>query len=96
MIQILADNYIKQEHTNDFLAVANQLIEASRQEEGNISYNLIQDINDPEHFVFIEQWKDQDAIDTHNASTHFTTLVPQMRQYTSKPGAIHLYKSVAN
>lgn len=47
------------------------LIAASRSEEGNIAYDLYEDVNEANAFCFIEKWKDPEAIAAHNASSHF-------------------------
>ena len=54
MIKIVAENYIKEEYQEEFLKLTKELIILSREEKGNISYHLYQDINDDSHFTFIE------------------------------------------
>lgn len=44
MIKIVAENYIKEEHQKEFLKLTKELIILSREEAGNISYHLYQDI----------------------------------------------------
>ena len=79
MIKIVAENYIKEEYQEEFLKLTKELIILSREEKGNISYHLYQDINDDSHFTFIEEWQNQEAIDEHNQTKHFTTIVPQIK-----------------
>ena len=79
MIKIVAENYIKEEYQKEFLKLTKELIILSREEKGNISYHLYQDINDDSHFTFIEEWQNQEAIDEHNQTKHFTTIVPQSK-----------------
>ena len=52
MIKIVAENYIKEEYQEEFLKLTKELIILSREEKGNISYHLYQDINDDSHFTF--------------------------------------------
>ena len=68
-------------------------MERSAAEEGNITYTLNQDINNPRAFAMIEIWKDQDAIDKHNASEHFRTLVPKLGVMAEEK-SIALYQEV--
>ncbi|NDV65539.1 putative quinol monooxygenase [Bacteroides sp. 224] len=58
----------------EFITLAETLIEATRKEEGNISYNLYQSPFTPTSFMFYEEYKDQDAINTHATSAHFKTF----------------------
>ena len=74
-IQIVALVTVKPEYTEALAAQFKELVKASRAEEGNISYDLHQEIGKPERFVFVENWKSQAAIDAHNASEHFQGFV---------------------
>ncbi len=85
MITIVAHNHIKEGCEEAYQKLAKEMVTASRSEEGNISYRLMRDRNDPLHFAFIEVWKDEEAIRLHNESTHFKTLVPKMDEYKSVP-----------
>ena len=83
MIKIVAENYIKEEHQKEFLKLTKELIILSREEAGNIS-----------HYTFVEEWQNQEAIDLHNQTKHFTTIVPQIKSFTSKPSRAVKYKEV--
>ena len=75
MITIIAHCIIKKDSIDAFLEATKPLIEASRKEAGNISYDLYLDLSSPAKYTFIEFWKDQQAIDEHNASAHFNAFV---------------------
>lgn len=55
----------------EFISKAEPLIQGTRAEEGNISYNLYQNPANPVAFIFYEEYKDQRAMDVHAASAHF-------------------------
>mgnify|MGYP003623293977 FL=1 len=59
------------------------VVEATRKEEGNISYDLYVDVNDPNRLTFVEVWQSQQAIDSHNASDHFRTFAKADRRKAS-------------
>lgn len=56
---------------DEFMKAAQSLIDGTRAEEGNLSYNLYQNPSDPTSFLFYEEYKDAHAIDVHAASAHF-------------------------
>lgn len=58
----------------EFISKAEPLIQETRAEEGNISYNLYQNPTNPVAFIFYEEYKNQHAIDIHATSTHFRTF----------------------
>ena len=77
MIHILASFEVKNDKLSDFIKLCNELIKESRAEEGCVSYHLQQNTEKKKnHLVFVEEWKSNEAIEKHNASGHFTRIVP--------------------
>lgn len=93
MIKIVAWTLVKEGMEELYKAGAKDLVAASAAEEGNITYTLNQDITNPRMFAMIEIWKDQEAIEKHNASEHFTTIVPKLGEMAEDKG-IALYREV--
>lgn len=71
LITIIAIFELKPECVETFKGLAAECIEASRKEEGNVSYNIYTGKEDKNKYFFVEVWKDDEAIATHNASAHF-------------------------
>lgn len=92
MIKVIAQQFIKPEHMETVAPLYRQIVEETIKEPGCISYVLHQDINDPTHFVFIEEWKDQAALDIHMNSPHYTTIIPQIKGYSAQPTVATLLK----
>jgi Uncharacterized conserved protein len=67
-------------------------VDATRKEEGNISYELHQDIANPKTYVFIEEWRSPEAIDSHNNSVHFLDFVKAVEGKVSL--AVNVIKKV--
>lgn len=68
---ILAKLDVKPEQVAAFLDFAPVILNGSKSEKGNISYTLYRDPYEPDHFMFIEEWKDQEAIDFHFSQPYF-------------------------
>ena len=94
MIKIVAKNYVKPECVQLFKDTAKELIEKSRAEEGNIFYTLNVSKNDPNTLVFIEDWKDQAAIDFHNHTDHFLNILPKLAKLCNGEGDVELFDEV--
>ena len=77
MIKIIARRIIKPDCVEAFETLAAELVRESRKEPGCLSYTLNRSTQDPRIHMFIEAWADRAAIEAHNASAHFTRLVPQ-------------------
>lgn len=91
MIKIIAKTTVPVGDQEAFIALARPLVAASQAEAGNVFYNLHRSQTRPEEFVFLEAWRDQEAIELHNASTHFTTVLPQLASLCSTEMTIDLY-----
>ena len=74
-LTIIATVTVKPEYKDDVLKAIKAVVDATRKESGNIFYDVFEDINNPLKFVFIETWKSQEAIGSHNKSVHFNEFV---------------------
>ena len=77
-VKIVAVFDVKPEYVNKFVEMAGEMVKASQAEPGNITYTLNSCAENPTVYTFIEIWRDLDAIEEHNASEHFTRLVPML------------------
>jgi len=94
-IRVVADNHIRPDAVDDFLAVAQELVaETKAKDEGCLAYDLFRDTTDPLHLTVIEEWASQEALDRHMASEHFQRLVPGFGAAAdpAQPGAITVYE----
>lgn len=88
---ITAHKTIKPEMVEEFLEFTRPIIEASRAEEGCISYTLYQDPSDPTKFMYYEQWKDQAAIDYHFSTDHFKLSGSRSADFEAAPTVLTIY-----
>ncbi|MDR2587699.1 MAG: antibiotic biosynthesis monooxygenase [Coriobacteriales bacterium] len=94
MYQIYAKFTIKDGSAEEVLAILDELITETRKEPGNISYQLFQSVENPAILTVFEQWKDQAAIDAHNASAHFNKALPALAPFQAAPPVIEVYTLV--
>jgi quinol monooxygenase YgiN len=66
----------------EFVAIATEMCAASRSDDGCIGYRVYADLEQPERYVFIEEWRDDDALQAHFAQPHTArfmgALVPML------------------
>ncbi|MFI3317843.1 MAG: putative quinol monooxygenase [Rikenellaceae bacterium] len=77
-LKIIATIVAKEEHKEAIVASLKKVVDMTRKEEGNISYELHSDINTPLKYIIIEVWKSQEAINLHNDSAHFGAFVEEI------------------
>ena len=91
MIHILAQFSVKEDKVSEFIELCKELVKESCQEEGCVAYNLQQNRKRENHFVFVEQWKSNEAIEKHNSSSHFTRIVPMLVEICEKAPVIEVF-----
>lgn len=93
MLKLIAEDFIQTDKVDIVLPLYKELVEKTRKEVGCISYELHEDIKNLGHFIFIEEWIDSTALDSHVESEHFQRLVPQIDQHKIKDGRFtHMHK----
>jgi len=93
MIAITARIVIKDGKRDDFLKFVRTLAAGSRREEGNIMYDLYEDIRQENAFCFMEQWVDEEAIAFHNATPHYKEW-SGLKSELLASGEVLLYRKV--
>jgi len=62
------------------IEVAQKVAAASREEAGCIEYRVFEDTEQPNRFVFVEEWADEEALQKHFRTPHiaeFMQAVPE-------------------
>lgn len=91
MIVIYAECLVNPQKTDEFVKLAGQLVQESKKEQGNVSYELIHCREGRNIYAFLEKWQDQDILDTHMRSKHFTTIFPQIEKMLICPAKLNSY-----
>ena len=96
MVKVVADNYIKTEKEEEFILLAKQLVQTTRENDlGCIRYELLQDMKNPQHLIMLEEWEDQVALDRHLSSEHFQETMARFADCMENPGEVHLFQKLA-
>lgn len=95
MIHIKARLDVKPDQLETFLELSKPLIAASVAEAGNISYELAQVVGNTHAFYFLEKWKDEDAIATHNETAHFKAFSTKIDSLFEKQPEVILLTQIS-
>ncbi|WP_027415885.1 putative quinol monooxygenase [Aneurinibacillus terranovensis] len=90
MIIIHAFIKVDPKHRTEFLELSKITAAASQAEEGNVSYQLYEDVEQSNTFVMLEIWKNQTAIEEHEETPHFINFINCLPDYQLEP--IHVEK----
>ena len=94
MVKVIAKFFVKEDKVEEFLKLASVLVEESRKEEGCVSYNLLQDVSNPQTLIMVEEWESAKILKTHIASAHFTSIIPEMSLLQFQKEEITVCKNV--
>ena len=71
-----------------------RLAEASRQDEGNVRFDVLQHTMRANHFTVIETWQSQKALDAHVAAAHTRQYRDELQPLTGSPLDERVYRAV--
>jgi quinol monooxygenase YgiN len=95
MIRITAKQTVKEGKLEEFLPIAQKLVEETKKNAaGCIRYELFQDVSDPQIVTMFEEWEDQASIDKHMKAQHFLDGAPKLGELCSKPVELNVYKKL--
>ena len=78
MLKIIAKFVVKEDKVDEFKECCKSFIFETRKEEGCISYELFQDKNDKKVLIFVEEWKNEEAVVNHNNTAHIKNVLPTL------------------
>lgn len=94
MFRSIARHVIKTECLEKYHELVKIMVEETRKEDGCIRYEIIQQISDPRVHMFIEDWRDNEAMEKHFISDHFTKYVPQFPAMFDEPEEVIRYNII--
>jgi quinol monooxygenase YgiN len=75
MIVVTGRVQVPAEHRERFLEIATEMCSASRGDDGCIGYRVYEDLEQPSRYVFIEEWRDDEALQAHFRRPHTTKFM---------------------
>ena len=95
MIVVTGRVQIPEQHRNGFVEVASQMCATSRAEEGCVGYRVYADLEQPDRYVFVEEWADDDALQRHFGEAHTRAFLGDLGSMLGGP-ADALFHTVAS
>ena len=80
---------------NELLSVLSSLVEPTRKEPGCLSYELLQNNEDPTEFTLIEEWQNNTALESHFATKHFKDALVKLPNLVAAEPDIRRYHRVS-
>ena len=83
MINIFVTINVTADKRAKMLELLAELTAASQKENGNLRYQYYLHPTDPAQIVICERWENAAVLAAHEATKHFTTLLPQIADLAS-------------
>jgi quinol monooxygenase YgiN len=81
MIKVVAKNEVMMDKIEVVKSLYEELVVATRKEDGCIAYELYQDETNAAVLTMIEEWDDKAALDKHMKTEHFCRIVPMVGEF---------------
>lgn len=93
MIFVVSKSMVREDKVAEYKQQVVRLIQETRKEEGCISYDLCEDMDNPNILTFIEKWEDKQALDLHMKTVHFMEIVPKLRELRES-AELNIYREI--
>jgi quinol monooxygenase YgiN len=85
MIVVTGRVQIAAEQGESFTALATEMCQRSREEDGCGGYRVYADLEQPDRYVFVEEWADEDALQRHFREQHTGVFMKGLRDVLAGP-----------
>ena len=93
-LRVVARIKARSETIDEVRELLSGLVEPTRREAGCLSYELLQNIDDPTDFTFVEEWESEAAFQSHAASDHIEAIGPKLSPFVAEAPDIRTYLSI--
>jgi quinol monooxygenase YgiN len=94
MIAVIAKVPVQPAKKEEALTAVKELMRHVAKEENTLHYTLNIDKNQPDTLVFIERYKDMDALTAHSSTPHFEQFMKKAMSFASGQPEIQVLKEI--
>lgn len=91
-LRVVARIQARPEKVDEVRELLLALIEPTRREQGCVTYELLQNRDDPCDFTFVEEWACDADLDAHAASDHLRTIGTKLAPVVAAQPDIRKYE----
>ena len=94
-IHVIARHFAKSETVDEVRRRLLELIAPSRAEAGCLKYELLQNVDSPTDFTFVETFADDEALKIHAATPYIAGLAAKMTDLVARPAEVSRYRTIS-
>lgn len=95
MFVVCVTVWVKEGHAEDFVAAILDNYRGTRQEPGNLRFDVSRAIDDPNRFFLYEVYRDENAIKAHQQTPHYLAWRERVADWMAQPRQGVRYQSLA-
>ncbi|UGU15862.1 antibiotic biosynthesis monooxygenase [Sinomicrobium kalidii] len=88
---IIAQLSIQETKTEQFLKLAEIMVNKSIAENGCLAYKLLKEVDKENEFLIYEKYENESAVERHNSSEHFKSFLDSVLPLLTKEPAIEKF-----
>jgi len=85
MYVVCVQVHVKPEHRKDFLAASLENARNTIQEPGNVRFDVLQQLDDPDRFLLYEAYRDEDGMKAHKQTPHYAQWAAAVEPWMAEP-----------
>jgi autoinducer 2-degrading protein len=85
MLVYCVNIWVKPENVQEFIAATLKNAQNTIQEPDNFRFDVIQQADDPGHFILYEVYRDQAAVDSHRQTAHYAAWRDAVAGWMAQP-----------
>ena len=93
MLYTAAKQVIREDAIEEYEKLVKELVEITRTEEGNVSYNITRSVDDPRTYCFFEVWESMELMMKHLQGETFQRIGPQLDAMVEEGFGLDIYEA---
>ncbi len=93
-VRVIARIKARADKMDELQSALSSLVDATRKEPGCLSYNLLQNYDDPTDFTMVEEWESKKALEVHLSAKAFKDAQTKLHDLVAAKADIRLYHLV--
>jgi len=93
-VRVVAHFVAKPESVEDVKRYLSAMVDLTRAEDGCMTYELLQNADDPTDFTFVEEWSSKSDLDHHARSEHIRINRELVSEHLAEPSDVRVYTLV--
>lgn len=92
-LKVIARITARPEKIDEMRALLAGLVAPTRAEAGCLRYELLHNTADPSEFTFVEEWRDDAALESHFNTAHVKGALARFQEFAAEPLDLRRYRS---